>query len=49
LVLEGELGSGFGIKKRAFAGQPVDFASRDPRSGRLLAAAIPAADGCSRP
>jgi photosystem II stability/assembly factor-like uncharacterized protein len=36
-VLEGEPGSGFEIKTRAFAGEPVDFATRDPRSGRLLA------------
>ena len=36
-LLEGEPGSGFEITTRAFAGQPVDFATRDPRSGRLLA------------
>jgi photosystem II stability/assembly factor-like uncharacterized protein len=36
-VLEGEPGSGFEIKTRAFAGEPVDFATRDARSGRLLA------------
>lgn len=36
-LLEGEPGYGFEIKTRAFAGQPVDFATRDPRSGRLLA------------
>ncbi len=36
-LLEGEPGSGFEIKTRAFAGQPVDFATRDPRTGRLLA------------
>ncbi|HET8980519.1 MAG TPA: hypothetical protein VFN87_20375 [Solirubrobacteraceae bacterium] len=36
-VLEGEPGEGFEIQTRAFAGQPVDFATRDPRSGRLLA------------
>jgi hypothetical protein len=36
-LLEGEPGSGFEIKTRAFAGEPVDFATRDPRSGRLLA------------
>jgi hypothetical protein len=34
--LEGEPDSGFEIKTRAFAGQPVDFATRDPRGGRLL-------------
>src|SRR5271168_4816560 len=37
-LLEGEPGSGFEITARAFAGQPVDFATRDPRSGRLIAA-----------
>jgi photosystem II stability/assembly factor-like uncharacterized protein len=36
-LLEGEPDSGFEIKTRAFAGQPIDFATRDPRSGRLLA------------
>jgi photosystem II stability/assembly factor-like uncharacterized protein len=36
-LLEGEPGSGFEIKTRAFAGQPVDFAMRDPRSRRLFA------------
>ena len=36
-LLEGEPESGFEIKTRAFAGQPVDFATRDPRSGRLFA------------
>jgi photosystem II stability/assembly factor-like uncharacterized protein len=36
-LLEGEAGSGFEIRTRAFAGQPVDFATRDPRSGRLFA------------
>jgi photosystem II stability/assembly factor-like uncharacterized protein len=36
-LLDGEPGSGFEIKTRAFAGQPVDFVTRDPRSGRLLA------------
>jgi photosystem II stability/assembly factor-like uncharacterized protein len=36
-LLEGEPGSGAEIKTRAFAGEPVDFATRDPRSGRLLA------------
>jgi photosystem II stability/assembly factor-like uncharacterized protein len=36
-LLKGEPGRGFEIKTRAFAGQPVDFATRDPRSGRLLA------------
>ena len=36
-LLEGEPGSGFQITTRAFAGAPVDFATRDPRSGRLFA------------
>ncbi|HLH64429.1 MAG TPA: sialidase family protein [Solirubrobacteraceae bacterium] len=37
-VLEGEPGGRFEVRARAFAGQPVDFALRDRRSGRLLAA-----------
>jgi len=36
-LLEGEPSSGFEITTRAFAGEPVDFATRDPRTGRLLA------------
>ena len=36
-VLDGEPGSGFTVAARAFPGEPVDFATRDPRSGRLLA------------
>jgi hypothetical protein len=36
-VLEGEPGSGFEVSARAFAGQPVEYATRDPRSGRYLA------------
>jgi len=36
-VLEGEPGSPFEVTARAFAGQPVEYATRDPRSGRLLA------------
>jgi photosystem II stability/assembly factor-like uncharacterized protein len=36
-VLEGEPGSRFEVTARAFAGQPVEYAMRDPRSGRLLA------------
>ena len=35
--LHGEPGGEFEITARAFAGEPVDFATRDPRSGRLLA------------
>jgi BNR/Asp-box repeat len=36
-VLEGEPGGAFAVTARAFAGEPVDFALRDPRSGRLFA------------
>ena len=36
-VYEGDAGSGFEPKARAFAGEPVEYALRDPRSGRLLA------------
>ena len=36
-VLEGEPGAEFGVKARAFAGEPVEYAMRDPRTGRLLA------------
>jgi photosystem II stability/assembly factor-like uncharacterized protein len=36
-VLEGEPGGEFELRARAFAGEPVDYAMRDPRSGRLLA------------
>lgn len=36
-LLEGEPGSGFEITTRAFAGEPVDFATRDPRTGRAFA------------
>jgi hypothetical protein len=36
-VLEGEPGSEFAVSARAFPGQPVDYAMREPRSGRLLA------------
>ena len=36
-LLEGEPDSGFEITTRAFAGEPVDFATRDPRTGRVLA------------
>jgi photosystem II stability/assembly factor-like uncharacterized protein len=36
-VLEGEAGGPFEVTARAFAGQPVEYAMRDPRSGRLLA------------
>ena len=37
-VLEGEPEQGFEVAARHFAGEPVDFAMRDPRSGRLFAA-----------
>lgn len=33
----GEPGSGFTQTARAFAGEPVEYAMRDPRSGRVLA------------
>jgi photosystem II stability/assembly factor-like uncharacterized protein len=36
-VLEGEPGGRFQVRARAFAGQPVEYAMRDPRTGRLLA------------
>ncbi len=36
-VLEGDAGSTFEVTSRAFAGEPVEFATRDPRSGRFLA------------
>ncbi len=37
-VLEGEPGQPFSVTARAFAGETVDYALRDRRSGRLLAA-----------
>jgi hypothetical protein len=36
-VLEGEPGAEFSVRGRAFAGEPVEYALRDQRSGRLLA------------
>jgi photosystem II stability/assembly factor-like uncharacterized protein len=36
-VLEGETGADFEVKARAFAGEPVEYALRDPRTGRLFA------------
>ena len=37
-VLEGDPAAGaFEIRCRAFPGEPVDFAMRDPASGRVLA------------
>lgn len=37
-VLDGEPGSRFAIRLRAFVGDPVDYAIRDPRTGRVFAA-----------
>jgi hypothetical protein len=36
-VLEGEPGEPFEVTARAFAGEPVEYALRDPASGRLIA------------
>jgi hypothetical protein len=36
-VVEGEPGGEFEVTARAFAGEPVDYALRDPGSGRLFA------------
>src|SRR5918996_4825095 len=36
-VLHGEPGSPFEVTARAFAGDPVEYAVRDPRSGRIFA------------
>jgi photosystem II stability/assembly factor-like uncharacterized protein len=36
-VLEGEPGGPFEVRARAFAGEPIDYAVRDPRTGRYLA------------
>src|SRR5579884_3866999 len=36
-TLEGDPADWFEITARAFEGQPVDYATRDPRSGRILA------------
>jgi photosystem II stability/assembly factor-like uncharacterized protein len=36
-VLEGDPGDGFAITARAFAGEPIDYAIRDPRTRRLFA------------
>src|SRR6266542_3068239 len=36
-VLEGEPGGAFEVTARAFAGEPVEYAMRDPHSGRCLA------------
>lgn len=37
-VLDGAAESGFAVLGRAFAGEPVDYATRDPRTGRVFAA-----------
>jgi photosystem II stability/assembly factor-like uncharacterized protein len=37
-ALEGEPGGAFAVGARAFAGEPVEYAMRDPRTGRVLAA-----------
>ncbi len=37
-ALEGEPGGAFDVTARAFAGEPVEYAMRDPRSGRYVAA-----------
>jgi len=36
-VLNGTADAGFAVAARAFAGEPVDFAMREPRTGRLFA------------
>jgi photosystem II stability/assembly factor-like uncharacterized protein len=36
-VLQGDPGAGFEVAARAFAGEPVDYAMRDVRTGRLFA------------
>jgi photosystem II stability/assembly factor-like uncharacterized protein len=36
-ALEGEPGAPFEVTARAFAGEPVEYALRDPRTGRMLA------------
>lgn len=38
-VLEGGADGDFGISSRSFAGQPVDYAVRDTRTGRAFATA----------
>jgi photosystem II stability/assembly factor-like uncharacterized protein len=44
-VLEGSPGGPFEVTARAFEGEPVEYALRDPRSGRLLAAVTSAFHG----
>jgi BNR/Asp-box repeat protein len=36
-ALEGRSGGRFAVRARAFPGEPVEYAMRDPRSGRVLA------------
>ena len=36
-VLDGQPGAAFEVRARAFAGEPVEYAMRDPRTDRLLA------------
>src|SRR4051812_42957582 len=36
-VLDGDPGGAFTVRARAFPGEPVEYAMRDPRSGRVLA------------
>jgi hypothetical protein len=44
-VLEGEPGEPFEVTARAFAGEPVEHALRDPRTGRVLASVTSASYG----
>jgi len=44
-ILDGEPGAGFSVTSRAFAGEPVENALRDVRSGRLLASVTSAFHG----
>jgi photosystem II stability/assembly factor-like uncharacterized protein len=44
-VLEGQPDTGFEVTARAFAGEPVEYAMRDPRTGRLLASVTSAFHG----
>jgi photosystem II stability/assembly factor-like uncharacterized protein len=44
-VLEGEPDGAFEVRARAFAGEPVEYAVRDPRTGRVLASVTSAWHG----
>jgi photosystem II stability/assembly factor-like uncharacterized protein len=44
-VLEGEPGGALDVKARAFAGEPVEYALREPRNGRYVAAVTSAWHG----